>query len=216
MRELVEKLTIYKGDKYSGAFHDPVDQNACTELRNDKRANCHPNNDPKLSYPKCMEGMSEEELIKLYNTHMTCRNFRALENSSKCFSKMDKGHKNAQRFELTEANHCMQLLEKLKVNRSRIIPQVQSQNPTQSQNHHPNLQSRSTFTNPFIKKSEIEENQPEMVGENQPEMDEKELRKQKRLDNKKLKKASFWRSVIFYVLFFVAFCLFSLFLFYVY
>ena len=65
-------------------------------------------------------------------------------------------------------------------------------------------------------KSEIEENHPEMVGENQPEMDEKELRKQKRLDNKKLKKASFWRSVIFYVLFFVAFCLFSLFLFYVY
>ena len=56
--------------------------------------------------------MEEEELVDLYNSHMTCRNYRAMENSSKCFSKVDKGHKIAQKIQLTEANRCLDLLNK--------------------------------------------------------------------------------------------------------
>jgi hypothetical protein len=211
MRELVEKLTIYKGDKYSGAFHLPVDKNACTELRNDKREYCHPNGDPKLSHPTCVEGMSEKELTDLYNAHMTCRNYRALENSSKCFSKMDKGHKNAQRYELTEANHCMELLEKVKATKPPSIKSSVSSSPYPPSQPclqrpfpiqiAPNVSSTTPIATPL---------------EESDQLDEKEIRRQKRLELKLQKKQSFWRSVINYVLFFIAFCLVSLFLFYVY
>jgi hypothetical protein len=111
MYELVEKLTFYKGDRYSGAFTDPPNKADCSLLQTDKRNQCHPNGDKTKSHPKCNKDMSEEELVRLYNAHMACRNYRAIENSSKCFSKMDPGHKLAQRVELTEANHCMDLLE---------------------------------------------------------------------------------------------------------
>jgi hypothetical protein len=111
MYELVDKLTVYSGDEYKNAFRVPVDGDTCTRLRADKWSACHPTGDPKVSHPVCTINMDEEELVDLYNAHMTCRNFRAMENSSKCFSMQDKGHKIAQRVQLTEANKCLALLK---------------------------------------------------------------------------------------------------------
>ena len=128
---------------------------------------------------------------------MSCRNYRALENSSKCFSKTDPGHKLAQRVELTEANHCMDLLEIIQKQKKTKVTQEQPQESSNMYN-----ENKTVPIEQVVLENDIE--------------NEKEIRKQVRMENKKKKKQSFWNTFFFYLLFFVTFLFLSWFMYYVY
>jgi hypothetical protein len=112
--QLVKQITSYDpNDVYGGAFVNPPILSTCSQLKSDKWSVCHPNGKKDDSIESCTITMSAEELIDLHNRHMNCHNYRALENSSFCFSEKDKGHTKAQRVQLDKAMYCKLLLSRI-------------------------------------------------------------------------------------------------------
>lgn len=225
--QFVEKLTVYNGDKYRNAFKDPVDQDSCKKLRKDKWDACHPTGDPKVSHPVCTIHMDENELAELYNAHMTCRNFRAMENSSKCHSSQDNGHKIAQRIQLTEANRCMAFLrEKIGDKKRNHEQRLRIQREQQLQHEREEQEQYLQQERDRLEQIQLQETHQLQKDLNQDEIDsdkldpeeiekQKAIRKQQRLLVKQKKKYAFWASFGFYMLFFISFILLFMFVFYI-
>lgn len=226
--QFVEKLTIYNGDKYRNAFKDPVDQDSCKQLRKDKWNACHPTGDPKVSHPVCTIHMDENELVQLYNAHMTCRNFRAIENSSKCHSSQDNGHKIAQRIQLTEANRCMTFLrekiadkkknqeQRIRIQKEQQLQQERELQEQQLQQERDRLEQIQLYEKEQTLNKEQEQEQDQENPLDQDEIEkQKALRKQQRILVKQKKKYVFWASFGFYLLFFISFVLLFMFVYYI-
>ena len=118
--QLLKRMSSYqKDDIYGGVFTNPADQSTCNSLRHEKWKTCHPSGKTNESIPTCTTTMSTDELINYYNQHMLCRNYRAIENHSNCFTTKDKGHIKAQKITLKNALQCATLLsEKTKTNKA--------------------------------------------------------------------------------------------------
>ena len=178
--KLVKRMTTYqKNELYSGAFKTPVDPQACHMLRHDKWQTCHPTGNNQESIPSCSIDMKEEELIDRYNHHMTCRNYRALENNSSCFETKDEGHREAQIITMKKAEECAVILmnklnpiqpsTQVKVNsyqnpfqpqplqnqkKKQPQPPSQPQQPTQSQQTQSQPQHQISFQDSFRQQQE--------------------------------------------------------------
>ena len=110
---LVQPLTSYDPrDTYGGALQNPPNRDTCSQLRSEKWMACHSQGE-KIAIPSCTIDMKADQLTELHNRHMTCHNFRALENSSYCFDKSDKGHMKAQRVQLEKTEYCKLLLSRV-------------------------------------------------------------------------------------------------------
>ena len=125
--QLLKRMVSYQPDDiYGGVFTDPVDQSSCSSLRHEKWKTCHPSGKTNESIPTCNSTMSTDELINHYNQHMLCRNYRAIENHSNCFTKKDKGHIKAQKITMKHALQCATILaEKTSTDKKPVKPEKQ-------------------------------------------------------------------------------------------
>lgn len=214
MYELVQKLTVYQGDEYINAFKEPIQDESCHKLRTDKWNACHPTGNPKVSHPSCNINMDEEELVDLYNAHMTCRNYRAMENSSKCFSTVDKGHKIAQKIQLTEANRCLDILnKKMEQLPKKLTRKQQEQKKLELEKKQELIQKERELQEEEKRKEqeslELSKNQLEI--ENTIPFESHSI--QKRV---KRKKQTIWKTLGIYILFIFSIFLVMMFIYYIY
>lgn len=220
MYELVQKLTVYQGDEYIHAFKEPILEDSCHRLRTDKWNICHPTGDPKVSHPSCALDMDEEELVDLYNAHMTCRNYRAMENSSKCFSSVDKGHKIAQRIQLTEANRCLDLLnKKMEQQPKKLTRKQQEQKRLELEKKEEWIRREREIQEQEQKKEQdalYELQYKKEQEETEEPLDEIDFIQEPPKKREKKKKQTIWKTLGFYVLFFFSIFLILMFIYYIY
>ena len=88
---------------YHQAFSYENNIDTCKQLRLDKWKTCHPH---ESNLPLCASTMSIDQLKTLYEQHRSCYHFRATENQSVCFDKVDHGHIKAEQVERTLAEQC--------------------------------------------------------------------------------------------------------------